>query len=82
MGAFILARVFLGFGSSWNHILDWAGMGTYCVCLLIGVLSYSPQGDQVAADPRLTQRERTWRLWRRPMPAEEVNMHLVRALAK
>ncbi|MEZ5397035.1 MAG: hypothetical protein R2724_30250 [Bryobacterales bacterium] len=47
MGAFILARVFLGFGSSWNHILDWAGMGTYCVCLLIGVLSYSPQGDQV-----------------------------------
>lgn len=81
MGAFIVSRVFLG--SSWNHVLDWAGLGTYCVCLLIGVLAYSPAGDRVAEDPRLTQRQRHLEaLGQAHRRLEEVNMHLVRALAK
>jgi hypothetical protein len=81
MGGMIVLRSYLG--SRWNHSLDAAGLGLYCVCLAIGVFAYSPRGNQVAADARLTDSSAHLEaLGIATRRLEEVNLQLVRVLAK
>jgi hypothetical protein len=81
MGGMIVLRSYLG--SSWNHVLDLSGLGLYCLCLAIGTALYSRKGDQVAEDPRLAQRAEHLRaLSAASNRLEEVNLQLVRVLAK
>ncbi len=81
MGALIVLRSFLG--SSWNHALDASGLLLYCVCLAIGSIVYSPKGDKVAIDPRLTDSAgHLEALSVANRRLEEVNLQLVRVLAK
>jgi hypothetical protein len=81
MGGMIVLRSYLG--RNWNYTLDAAGLGIYCVCLVIGIFAYSAAGETAAEDPRLTHaaaHRETLNLATRRL--EEVNMHLVRVLAK
>ncbi len=81
MGAMIVLRSFLG--SNWNHVLDAGGLGLYCVCLAIGTFAYSAAGESVEADPRLTHsKEHLETLGVATRRLEEVNLQLVRVLAK
>ena len=81
MGGMIVARSYLG--SGWNFVLDAGGLGLYCVCLAIGTFCYSAAGEKVAADPRLTDSaEHLETLSLATRRLEEVNMQLVRVLAK
>jgi hypothetical protein len=81
MGGMIVLRSYLG--SSWNYVLDLAGLGVYCLCLAIGALAYSPAGEAVSADPRLTDSAKHLEtLGVATRRLEEVNMQLVRVLAK
>ena len=81
MGGMIVLRSYMG--SRWNHVLDLAGLALYCLCLVIGTVLYSRNGDKVAEDPRLTRRAEHLRaLGIASDRLEEVNLQLVRVLAK
>ena len=81
MGAMIVLRSYLG--SDWNQTLDLAGLGLYCLCLAIGTFAYSPAGNHIQADPRLLRTaEHLEALGIASRRLEEVNLQLVRVLAK
>jgi hypothetical protein len=81
MGGMILLRSQLG--PQWNRPLDVGGLALYCLCLAIGAYAYSAAGESVAADPRLTDSAaHVEALALASRRLEEVNLQLVRVLAK